>query len=109
MSEKLVRDGIPEVIRASGHEPLYRVADESERRALLLDKLREEAQEAAVAAHDGELLSELADLAEVMCALLNESGWTLSDLRTAMSAKNAERGAFRLGLVLQMDDAPRAN
>jgi predicted house-cleaning noncanonical NTP pyrophosphatase (MazG superfamily) len=40
--EKLVRDRIPEIIRASGSEPVIRVADAASFRGLLEDKLLEE-------------------------------------------------------------------
>ena len=41
--EKLIRDRVPQIIRAQGDEPIVRIADPGEYRELLRAKLVEEA------------------------------------------------------------------
>jgi predicted house-cleaning noncanonical NTP pyrophosphatase (MazG superfamily) len=47
--EKLIRDRVPQIIRAQGDEPIVRFADPGEYRELLRAKLVEEAHEVATA------------------------------------------------------------
>jgi predicted house-cleaning noncanonical NTP pyrophosphatase (MazG superfamily) len=61
---KLVRDRMPEIIRADGHQPVTRILDQAGYRSALVAKLLEEAQEAS-AAPAGDLPAELADVLEV--------------------------------------------
>ena len=96
--EKLVRDGIPDRIRAKGEKPQVRVADAAERRTLLARKLVEEASEFAA----GPCLEELADVLEVMRALLDEHGLTMGDVEHAAETKRRERGGFGAGYVLTL-------
>jgi predicted house-cleaning noncanonical NTP pyrophosphatase (MazG superfamily) len=60
---KLVRDRIPEIIRADGHKAVTHVLDEESYRAALLEKLIEEAHEARQAPAT-QLAAELADVFE---------------------------------------------
>jgi len=50
---KLVRDRIPEIIAAEGRHPVTRILDQADYRQALLDKLAEEAAEAAHASAGG--------------------------------------------------------
>src|SRR5262249_38792282 len=68
MTGKLVRDRIPEIIRASGDRPVTRVADIGEYLGRLGDKLVEEAQEARDADREHQA-EELADTLEVVYAI----------------------------------------
>jgi predicted house-cleaning noncanonical NTP pyrophosphatase (MazG superfamily) len=95
-SGKLVRDRIPEIIRASGKEPLVRVADAEVFRDLLRDKLVEEVDE--FLASDGDL-EELADILEVVLALADDLGAGPAQLEEMRAAKAAERGGFSLRIV----------
>ena len=94
--EKLVRDKIPELVRASGGVHRFRVAGSAERLNLLLAKLREEAQELT----DDPGLSELVDVIEVVDALKFQLGVSDSRLEVERSNKIRERGAFKNGIVL---------
>ena len=69
MYNKLIRDRIPEIIYADGKQAQIEIMSESEYRNALLEKLVEEAQEAAKA-QDDELVLELADIYEVIDAIL---------------------------------------
>lgn len=97
---KLVRDRIPDIIRADGGDPLIRVLTQDEYRLALLDKLVEEATEARDAP-SGDLLGELSDVWEVLAAILADRAWTTDDLRNAADAKRAERGGFQRRLWLE--------
>ena len=97
---KLVRDRIPEIIRASGEEPGVRVLDGEHFRTALLTKLVEEAEEAR-SSDDDHLLEELADIYEVVLATLELNGWTETDLTATAARKADERGGFRARIWLE--------
>ena len=92
MPEKLVRDRIPDLIRATGTEPRTRTADPAEYEALLRDKLTEEVAE--FLASDGDP-AELADILEVVYAVADALGVSRESLERLRAAKERERGAFR--------------
>ncbi|WP_421934647.1 nucleoside triphosphate pyrophosphohydrolase [Phenylobacterium sp.] len=92
--EKLIRDKLPEIMRASGLRVFDRVLDDAAFLAALKTKLGEEAAEAVAAASAEELLGELADVMEVVLALAESQGFTMADLEAARLAKRDERGGF---------------
>ncbi|GLW66527.1 hypothetical protein Arub01_47710 [Actinomadura rubrobrunea] len=98
-AEKLVRDRIPDIIRASGREPSVRVVGDGEYASLLRAKLYEEVAE-YVACGDAE---ELADVLEVVHALAALHGVAPEELERRRAAKAAERGGFADRLVLRLD------
>jgi predicted house-cleaning noncanonical NTP pyrophosphatase (MazG superfamily) len=97
---KLVRDRIPEIIQADGHQAVTRVLDEESYRAALLEKLTEEAQEARQAPA-GQLAAELADVLEVLQALAAAHNLTWDDILVVAAGKRTERGAFRDRVFLE--------
>lgn len=88
---KLVRDKIPDIIRAEGLDPLIRVAGPEEYAVRLRDKLREEVGEFLASGDDPE---ELADILEVLHALARQIGSDPEELERLRAAKEAERGGF---------------
>ena len=92
--EKLIRDKLPEMMRAQGLTVEDRRLDDEAFRAALLEKLVEEAAEARGATSPDALLEELADVAEVMRALLALIGWTVEEMEAVRLAKRAARGGF---------------
>jgi predicted house-cleaning noncanonical NTP pyrophosphatase (MazG superfamily) len=99
MSEKLVRDRIPEIIKKNGDTAIIRVADnDGEYLELLKRKLIEEAREFA----DGAKPEELADVLEVMRALCELSGLTMGQIEQLADNKKAERGGFEQRYVLTL-------
>ena len=96
---KLVRDRIPEIIRSGGKQCGIETMPEAEYRHALLQKLVEEAQEARQAAPD-ELITELADLQEVIAALL--AAWHISPekVQQIQDQRRMERGGFEQRLRL---------
>ena len=94
---KLVRDLIPEVIKASGKEYEIEVAQVQERRELLEAKLMEEVNEYL----QDKNLEELADIMEVLFGLAHNLGYTEEDLLNKREEKLKERGGFKEGIVLK--------
>jgi predicted house-cleaning noncanonical NTP pyrophosphatase (MazG superfamily) len=99
--KKLVRDRIPEQIKANGETPVTRVLDEEEFKKELLKKLAEEASEAAVADGKEKLIEELADIQEVMLALYNAFGIDCKDVTNCARKKRKERGSFTEKIFLE--------
>jgi predicted house-cleaning noncanonical NTP pyrophosphatase (MazG superfamily) len=90
---KLVRDRIPEIIRAHGGSPVVREAAAREYRELLHKKLLEEVQE-VLAADDGSVAEELADVLEVVAALAEDLGVNLEHVHELREQKALARGRF---------------
>jgi predicted house-cleaning noncanonical NTP pyrophosphatase (MazG superfamily) len=107
---KLVRDLVPQIIEADGRRPVTRILGEDDYRAALRAKLVEEAAEARDATPD-RLPAELADVVEVIAALLSTLGLTWDDLFALAERKRAERGGFAGRVLLEyvlerVDPAP---
>lgn len=92
--QKLIRDRLPAIMRAQGLQVFDRRLNDGEFIAALKDKLVEEAQEVGVAANQGDLIDELADVMEVIAALADASGVTAGEIEARRQAKRAERGGF---------------
>ncbi len=97
---KLVRDLIPDIIRADGEVPETRTLAPDEYREALHAKLHEEATEVAQAANRDELLKECADVLEVLAALLAEEGAKLADVEPVRLARQKKRGGFEKRIFL---------
>lgn len=94
---KLVRDLIPEVIRADGKECEIEIADKEQREELLEAKLMEEVNEYL----EDKNLEELADVMEVLFGLANNLGYSEEDLLNKRKEKLEKRGGFKDGIVLK--------
>jgi predicted house-cleaning noncanonical NTP pyrophosphatase (MazG superfamily) len=90
---KLVRDHIPDIIDAEGRRCATEIMDDAEYRQALLAKLVEEAQEAAEA-EAGELVKELADLYEVIDALLVAFDLDKDAILALQQKRHDKRGGF---------------
>jgi predicted house-cleaning noncanonical NTP pyrophosphatase (MazG superfamily) len=99
--EKLVRDRIPEVMRAAEKRPNFRIALTHERLPLLFAKLQEEIQEFQA----DQSAEELADVIEVLRAIQMELDISDKRLEACRSRKVAVHGAFREGIVLSLVNA----
>ena len=94
---KLVRDRIPEIIETSGKTCVaVTLPDDAYIRALDA-KLNEELAEY----QQSKSLEELADLLEVMGAVVKARGYTWDDLTRVRKEKRAARGAFDKRIFLQ--------
>lgn len=90
---KLVRDRIPEIINNAGKTCKIEYLDREQYQQALREKLIEEAQEAAQANAD-DLLSELADLSNVIEALLKTYQISPDALKQVQSQRQEDRGGF---------------
>lgn len=95
--DKLVRDLIPEVIKATGKEYEIEIAKEEEKTELLEAKLMEEVNEYI----QDKNLEELADVMEVLFGLANNLGYSEEDLLNKRNEKLKERGGFKEGIILK--------
>lgn len=94
---KLVRDRIPEIIRQQGETPeVEQISGERLRRALK-DKLVEEAEEVRQAEN---IVEELADVREVIDALIEAYELDPAAVELARADKKAKRGGFTRGQFL---------
>ena len=94
---KLVRDKIPEEINKKGDRKAnYRILDDNEYLKELDKKLFEEAHE-FVEEHSVE---ELADLMEVISAIMISKNISLGDVERARNIKNEKKGKFENKIYL---------
>jgi predicted house-cleaning noncanonical NTP pyrophosphatase (MazG superfamily) len=97
---KLVRDKIPDIIRASGRTPRVTTLGAAEYRSALRDKLREEVDELLAAQSTGAVIEEAADVLEVLTAIAAEHDHSLADIVDVAHRKRAEKGGFERRLRL---------
>jgi predicted house-cleaning noncanonical NTP pyrophosphatase (MazG superfamily) len=95
--DKLVRDNVPDLIRESGDDPETHVADDSEYRHRLREKLVEEAVEFRESGDP----EELADVFAVVGAICRADDIDREELEQLGREKTRERGAFEDRLVLE--------
>ena len=96
MKSKLVRDRIPELIRASGKSLIAHVADSTEYDMRLLEKMEEELLEFT----ENPSAEEAADIYEVFLAILENWNFDLGLVRALAEKKAAQNGKFKFGIVL---------
>jgi predicted house-cleaning noncanonical NTP pyrophosphatase (MazG superfamily) len=92
--DKLIRDKLPAMMQAQGLTVFTRRLGDAEYLARLKDKLVEEAVEARGADTRAELLDELADLREVVLALVEASQIAEPEIEARRLSKREERGGF---------------
>jgi len=91
---KLIRDGIPKLIRERGASPKIRLLDSEELNSWLVRKLREEVSEFEKMPS----IEELADILEVVISLTVNLGVTFEDVEKERKRKFLERGGFQQGI-----------
>lgn len=94
---KLVRDKIPEIIRASGKECDTMILSDAEYLKMIDAKLDEELEEY----HKDQNLEELGDLVEVIYAAVKARGYEIEDLEKCRVEKAEKRGAFEKKIFLK--------
>ena len=94
---KLVRDRLPEIIEADGKKYVCEKLSDEDYLSLLDQKLNEELAEY----QESKSLEELADLLEVMQAVVKARGWTLEELEQVRVEKAAKRGGFEKKILLK--------
>lgn len=97
---KLVRDRIPEIIAANGETAIVRTLDEAEFSRALLDKLSEEVGEVKEATGK-QILTELADVLEVLHAIARTQGLSFDAVIEEQTRRREKRGGFEKKIYLE--------
>ena len=97
---KLVRDKIPEIIKNNGEEPNTRILSDEEYLSELNKKLQEEMKEYL---ESGDI-EELADLEEVLLAILDAKNISHEEFEKIRLEKVKKRGAFKKKIFLESTD-----
>jgi len=94
---KLIRDNIPDVIKAQGQIPVTRTLDDNEYLSALNRKLREEVLKYS----EDNCLEELSDVLEVAFAIAKAKGYSDKEIEGCRNTKNLKNGAFDKKLFLE--------
>lgn len=94
---KLVRDRIPEIIESDGRKCSTEVLSDDRWLQMLDAKLDEELAEY----QESKSLEELADLLEVMRAVVKARGWSWEQLEQVRQEKAVRRGGFEKKILLK--------
>ena len=94
---KLVRNRIPEIIEADGKKCVCETLSDDDYISLLDQKLNEELAEY----QESKSLEELADLLEVIQAVVKARGWTVEELEQVRAEKATKRGGFEKKILLR--------
>jgi len=94
---KLVRDKIPEYIKSKGKTPITHIADDKEYWLKLKEKLQEEVDEFV----EAESIEEMADVLEVIDAILDFKKFDIKELEKVKNKKAEDRGKFKDKIILE--------
>jgi predicted house-cleaning noncanonical NTP pyrophosphatase (MazG superfamily) len=94
---KLVRDKIPAILNEKNKIYIMHQADNTEYENKLKEKLMEEVKEFL----ESPSLEELADIQEVVLALLDTHKWSYGELEKVRQTKLNERGGFTQHFILE--------
>lgn len=104
---KLIRDRIPEIIKEAGWKPEIRTLGEKEFLNALKKKVVEEAGELIEAKDKKGISEEIADIQELLDALISEMKMTKSEIKKLQTAKREKRGGFKKRLFLIKEEKLR--
>jgi predicted house-cleaning noncanonical NTP pyrophosphatase (MazG superfamily) len=94
--DKLVRDNIPEIIKADNRTPSFHIATDEEYEEALKKKLHEEVAEFLAKP----CLDEVVDIMDVVFALCEINDVDLDELEAAGEEKAATKGLFEKRIIL---------
>ena len=97
---KLVRDNIPEIMIKNGAKPITRILSQEECLIELNKKISEEVNEYLESGN----IEEIADIEEVILAILNAKGVKKEELETIRKEKVKKRGAFNKRIFLESEE-----
>ena len=104
--EKLVRDRIPDLMADEHSTLIVETLDHKAHICALKKKLKEEADEVAQAATREEVIEEIADLKEVIDALILKMAIDRHEIEEIKRKKNLRNGGFDRGLYLKAVKTP---
>jgi len=109
---KLVRDRIPDIVRENGGTPFsHEIRDDDVYHEELALKLIEEAKEVLEAQQKRNresLLTEIADVQEVLGALMSAYGIGPSEVEMVRVKRNVQRGGFSKRILLEFVEEGKA-
>lgn len=94
---KLVRDKIPDIIKADGRVAFFRTLSDEEYISELDRKLVEECKEYC----EDKSIEELADILEVIYAIAEVKGFSPAELEELRNIKGNKRGRFKEKIFLE--------
>lgn len=94
---KLVRDKIPEIIKSKGEISVIHIADDIEYWQKLKEKLQEEVGEFVI----DESIEEIADILEVIDAIVDFKKFDKNNLQKVKENKAEKRGKFKNKIILE--------
>ncbi len=97
---KLIRDKIPEVLLKLKIKACTKILNDGDYEKSLNEKLKEEVQEFLEAKDQENWVEELADVLEVIYALLKSRKVSLQELESIRKTKKEKRGGFEKKLFL---------
>ena len=97
---KLVRDGIPAIIEADNKKYTMNILEPAQHEVEIKRKLMEELKEYQQEASNEEAIEELADLLELIYAVVPLHGSNMEELEKVRLAKREVRGGFDKGYYL---------
>ncbi len=98
---KLVRDGVPNIIKKSGRVfSIVQGHDDNDLLDYIKNKIIEESKEVRHANSKEEVVEELADLFEILEKLMVHMNISKKEIETKQSRKRIERGSFDNDVVL---------
>ena len=101
MREKLVRDGIPDIIKQNdGKEANIRIVDGQEYKNALIAKLNEEVAELA----EDPSAEEAGDVLEALYAFCKAYDIDIPQVEEARALKAQKRGGFKEGIMLALEE-----
>ena len=100
---KLVRDKIPEKIEENGEVCKIKILSDEDYKIELNKKLQEEINEYFQADNENKL-EELADVQEVLNAIVLANGYSQEDLENVRMKKFQKRGGFEKKIFLESTD-----
>ncbi|WP_153461967.1 nucleoside triphosphate pyrophosphohydrolase [Sediminibacillus terrae] len=102
---KLVRDYIPQIIEQNGKNCSTSILSDQEYIAALKQKVNEEAEELVTAETKQDIIEEAADILELLHAIAEVNGTSITEIEKERKKKKAERGGFKERVfLLEVDD-----
>ena len=99
--QKLVRDFIPDIIEKNGEIPITRILEDDEYKKALFQKLKEEVEEVCSASTTDDVLEEVADVYEVLLAIVELHNHSMDDVFEIAQKKKIKRGGFQKRVFLE--------